>query len=130
MISFRKGWQVGQEDTEAKATMLMLYSEAFSHIMRNLLTFTGWLGGWSELENKDHLSWAGLCWAWQKLMLKIKQFWQHFWLKIWYLEDNGYVQLLKSTDSMASLLTFFMCNSQKQISDLFPVLARTNTAGN
>ena len=28
MISFRKGWQVGQEDTEAKATMLMLYSEA------------------------------------------------------------------------------------------------------
>ena len=28
MISFRKGWQVGQEDTEAKATMSMLYSEA------------------------------------------------------------------------------------------------------
>ena len=29
----------------------------------------GWEGEWSELDNKDHLSWAGLCWAWQKLSL-------------------------------------------------------------
>ena len=33
MISIRKGWQVGQEDTEAKATMLMLYSEALDRTL-------------------------------------------------------------------------------------------------
>ena len=55
-----------------KSVKYYLLVFSWSKLARNYMIwyFTGWWeGGWSELDNKDHLSWAGLCWAWQKLSL-------------------------------------------------------------
>ena len=55
-------------DYQSYSTVNMRCSK-FAYFHRVGGWVVGWVGGWSELDNKDHLSWAGLCWAWQKLSL-------------------------------------------------------------